>query len=101
MSYFLYILESEKNKKFYVGISSDPYKRLYFHNTLEKGFTARYRPWKIVFVKEFGSKELASKIEKKIKSMKSHSYVEKIVNNEYNIDYILEYLSDINSKESN
>ncbi|MCH7517073.1 MAG: GIY-YIG nuclease family protein, partial [Bacteroidetes bacterium] len=47
MEYNLYILRSIKVYKYYVGISKNPRRRLEYHNTIEKGFTSRYRPWKI------------------------------------------------------
>ncbi|OGU72863.1 MAG: hypothetical protein A2V93_01835 [Ignavibacteria bacterium RBG_16_34_14] len=83
MSYFLYILKSQNKDKFYTGISSDPNKILLYHNSIEKGFTARYRPWKIVFTLEMKSKEEAMKVEKRIKRMKSKVYLQKIISGEY------------------
>ena len=49
MAHFLYILKSKSANKFYVGISQNPQLRLEYHNTFKKSFTARYRPWEIVF----------------------------------------------------
>jgi putative endonuclease len=80
------------NKKYYIGSSSDPYKRLAYHNSIEKGFTSRFRPWKIVFMKEFDSKEIALKIENKIKRMKSHLFIDKLLTKEYSTDYLIESL---------
>lgn len=80
------------NEKFYIGSSSDPYKRLDFQNTMEKEFTARYRPWEIVLLKEFGSKKIALQIETRIKKMKSHLFIEKLLTNQYSLDYFLEPL---------
>ena len=57
MSYYLYILNSSVADKFYIGISQDPFQRLSFHNSTEKGFTSRYRPWNIVFIQRFESKK--------------------------------------------
>ncbi|MFC0263269.1 GIY-YIG nuclease family protein [Fontibacter flavus] len=48
MSYFVYIIESEIDGTFYIGISSDPKRRLEKHNLPHKGFTSRKRPWKLV-----------------------------------------------------
>ncbi len=79
MNYYVYILESEVNNKYYIGSSSDPCRRLIFHNSIEKGFTSRYRPWKIVFMKEFASKTIALKFENKIKKMKSRLYIDKLI----------------------
>jgi len=82
MNYFLYILQSISSDKFYVGISKQPSVRLSYHNSIEKGFTSRYRPWKIVFTKEFPSKEEAALAERKIKNWKSKILIQKIINRE-------------------
>jgi putative endonuclease len=71
MNWFLYILKSELNEKFYVGISQNPDRRLKYHNSIEKGFTSRYRPWKLIFTKEFSCRSDAQSYEKKLKSWKS------------------------------
>lgn len=82
MQYFLYILKSKAANKYYTGISQNPEKRLFFHNTAEKGFTSRYRPWKIVFTKEYETKETALAMERKVKSWKSKIIIEKLLNGE-------------------
>ena len=79
MKYYLYILKSQVADKYYTGISRNPQVRLEYHNTIEKGFTSRYRPWKIAFVIEFDSKSEAMKAEKKIKNWKSKKMIEKIL----------------------
>jgi putative endonuclease len=85
MKYFLYILKSETGDKYYTGISQNPVKRLEYHNTFEKGFTARYRPWKIVYTREYNSKEEAMIVGKKIKRWKRMAMIEKIINYEIDI----------------
>ncbi|MEE9431923.1 MAG: GIY-YIG nuclease family protein [Melioribacteraceae bacterium] len=65
MKYFLYILQSENSQKYYIGISQNLELRLTYHNSTEKGFTARYRPWKIVFTKKYNFKKEALISEKK------------------------------------
>ena len=59
MRCFLYILKSETNDIYYTGQSENPPKRLLFHNSIEKGFTARYRPWRIVFQQDFPDRKKA------------------------------------------
>jgi len=85
MGYFVYILQSASSGKFYKGSSDNPERRLHFHNTIEKGFTSRYRPWKLVWRKECLSKTEAQKIEKKIKSWKNRQMIEKLIRGEINI----------------
>lgn len=79
MGHHLYILQSKLSSKFYVGISDNPERRLDFHNTIEKGFTSRYRLWEIVFLKEYASKEEALYNERKIKSWKSKLMIKKLL----------------------
>ncbi|MHB1688038.1 MAG: GIY-YIG nuclease family protein [Ignavibacteriaceae bacterium] len=85
MKYFLYILKSKTVDKFYTGISQNPQLRLEYHNSFEKGFTSRYRPWKIVFTKEFQTKEEALNIERKIKGWKSRVMIERVISGEIKI----------------
>ncbi len=82
MGYYLYVLKSETIDKYYTGVSTNPENRLVYHNTKEKGFTSRYRPWEIVFKQEFESKELTLAAERKIKKWKSRLMIEKIFNRE-------------------
>ena len=85
MKYFLYILHSKNYDKHYVGISNNPQRRLHFHNTVEKGFTSRYRPWEIVYIKEFSDKKSAIQAEKKIKNWKSKKLIRRLVLGEITI----------------
>jgi putative endonuclease len=72
-------LKSKVCEKFYVGISQNPIRRLEYHNTIEKGFTSRYRPWRIVFKKEYKTRVDAHSAEMKIKDWKSKTAINKIL----------------------
>ncbi len=82
MKYYLYILKSLLSNKYYIGTSDNAEKRLGYHNTIERGFTSRYRPWEIVFKQEFESKQLAQAAERRIKKWKSKRMIEKIIKGE-------------------
>ena len=82
MPYYLYILKSQSAGKYYTGSSKNPQLRLKNHNTIEKGFTSRYRPWEIVFTKEYASKELAQAAERKVKSWKNKKMIERLIRGE-------------------
>ena len=79
--YHLYIIYSEISDKYYVGISSDPERRLEEHNTSDrKSYTRKHRPWSIVALFECAKcLSEAMKIERFIKKQKSRSLIEKIV----------------------
>ena len=82
MEYSLYILYSQGGDRYYTGSSERPDRRLLFHNSKEKGFTARFRPWEIVYLKKFPTKKLARLAEKKIKSWKSKIMIERLIKGE-------------------
>lgn len=82
MKYYLYILKSISSGKYYIGSSENPERRLCYHNTIETGFTSRYRPWEIISIQEFESKELAQSAERKLKNWKSRKMIERVINGE-------------------
>lgn len=84
MHYF-YILKSTTADKFYIGSSANPQRRLFFHNNVETGFTARYRPWELVYTQEFPSKDEAMAAERKLKSWKSKPMILRVINGETNL----------------
>ena len=85
MGHSVYILKSKVIDKYYIGSSQNPVLRLSYHNSIEKGFTSRYRPWEIVFKKEFDSKENAQLVEQKIKKWKSKVMIERIIRGDISI----------------
>jgi putative endonuclease len=68
MSYTVYVLFSVSHQKHYTGFTSNLAQRLLSHNELGKDWTAKYRPWKLIFTKEFESKREALDYEKWLKS---------------------------------
>lgn len=65
--YFVYILKSEDKEWFYIGLSSNPLKRLSEHNQGKTKSTRFKRPFEIVFKKSFDSRILARDYEKFLK----------------------------------
>ena len=80
--YSVYIIQSKINGKYYIGYSSDVHKRLSEHNLGKTRSTSPYKPWSLIFVKKFESKRNARQIELKIKKMKSHVFIDRLINNE-------------------
>jgi putative endonuclease len=70
MAYFVYILQSLKDGKYYIGFTSDLQKRLIFHNAGKQRSTRNRIPLKLVYSESFFSKSEALKREKYIKSLK-------------------------------
>lgn len=80
---YLYILYSNSIDRYYIGTSHDPDKRLQYHNTSNKGWTCRGRPWTLVFSREFNSKFEAQKWELTLKRIGKRSVIEKILNTNF------------------
>ena len=55
--YFVYILCSEKVKRYYIGVSQDLVVRLKAHNAGGTRSTKPYRPWRVVYVEPYQSKK--------------------------------------------
>ncbi len=68
MLYIVYILYSEKFNKHYTGFTSNLNARLLSHNELGHDWTAKYRPWKLIYTKEFAKKQDAMAHEKWLKT---------------------------------
>ncbi|MES1217380.1 MAG: GIY-YIG nuclease family protein [Bacteroidota bacterium] len=73
--YTVYVLFSEKHNKHYYGFTSDLKSRFLSHNELGSDWTAKYRPWKIIFTKEFATKGEAMTYEKWIKTGVGRSFI--------------------------
>ena len=67
--YTVYVLYSEKFDRIYIGCSSNLIERYKSHQFLAtKGYTIRYRPWKVVHLEYFETKEEAMQRERALKS---------------------------------
>jgi len=67
MTYFVYIIQSEKSKILYKGITTDPEKRLFEHNNNFSRYTSGKGPWKLVFLAPFENKRSALIRERQLK----------------------------------
>ena len=70
MAYYVYILRSLKDKKFYIGSTSDIPARLNYHNSGRQRSTKNRIPFELVLFETLETKEKALQREKQIKSWK-------------------------------
>ena len=56
MFYYVYILQSQKDKSFYIGYTSNLKKRFRDHNNGESQSTKPFRPYKLIFYEAFLSR---------------------------------------------
>ncbi|WP_166920118.1 GIY-YIG nuclease family protein [Flavobacterium poyangense] len=81
-NFVVYILYSEKFNKSYTGFTSNLIQRFKSHNLLEtKGYTLKFRPWKVIYVEFFNSKVEAMKREKYLKSGIGREFVKNLIQN--------------------
>ena len=78
--FVVYILYSEKFNKNYTGFTSNLIERFKSHNILEtKGFTIKFRPWKVIYVEFFNSKTEAMKREKYLKTGIGREFIKNLI----------------------
>ena len=77
--YWVYILKSEKDNRFYIGSSSDVDARLRFHNAGLQRSTKYRIPFKLIYSELLPNKAEALKREKQIKSWKGGKAFHKLI----------------------
>jgi putative endonuclease len=70
MPHFVYILQSQKDNKYYIGETADVAARLIFHNSGKQRSTKNRTPFIIILIEEFENRQQALQREKQIKSWK-------------------------------
>jgi len=81
MSHYLYILESLKDKTYYVGSTGNLKDRVERHNQGRVSYTKPRRPWKLVYSEEHPDRSSAAKRETEIKMHKRRSFIEALIKN--------------------
>ena len=78
--FYIYILSSIKNGRYYVGSCEDVDKRLKRHNTGLVRSTKFYLPWEVIYTEEYKTLPEARSREYQIKGWKKRSEIEKLLN---------------------
>ena len=79
MKGFIYLIESVKNNKKYLGSTQNPVERIKNHNFGNTETTKRDKPWRCLLVINVGTIKEARNIEKYIKSQKEKLIVKNII----------------------
>ncbi len=78
--YYVYIIESESNKKLYKGLTNDLKRRLNEHNSGSSTFTSNNGgPWKLIYYEAFLRKEDARREELFLKSGKGNERIKHLL----------------------
>ncbi len=84
MEFVIYILYSEKFDKTYVGFTTSLIERFKSHNELAtKGFTIKFRPWKVVYLEFYNSKTEALNREKWLKTGNGRIFIKNLKSNNF------------------
>ena len=76
--YTVYVLHSELYDKIYIGRTTNLPERMKSHNELgKKGWTIKFRPWRVVYTEVFESKEEGIKREKELKTAAGRRWIRK------------------------
>lgn len=66
--YFVYVIQSDVDGRFYKGLTKDIENRVEEHNTGKTKSTRPYKPWKLVYLEKYKTREEARKRELFLKS---------------------------------
>ena len=77
--YYTYIIQSQKDVKYYTGSCHDIDIRIKRHNAGATSSTKSGRPWKLVYSESYENNSDALKREREIKLKKSRKYIEFLI----------------------
>jgi putative endonuclease len=79
MSYYVYILLSQRNGKYYIGSTNNLEERLRRHNEGRSNYTKPGIPWELQYCEEYPDRSSAVKRENYLKRQKSKKIIESLV----------------------
>ena len=79
MEGFVYIIQSTKTGRYYIGSTTDIDRRLYDHNHKNTPSTKSGVPWILKFLCKYDSLCLAREVERRLKKQKSKIFLEDII----------------------
>ncbi|MCH8108854.1 MAG: GIY-YIG nuclease family protein [Chloroflexi bacterium] len=78
--YKVYILQSERNGRYYIGFTKDIESRLDLHNRGKVKSTRYIRPLKIVYTEDYDTATEARQREHYLKTLKSRQVIQNLIN---------------------
>lgn len=77
--YFVYILQSQKSSRYYIGSTQDLNERLFMHNAGKVPSTRNKGPWFLSYSEQLETRSQARKRELQIKSYKGGEAFKKLI----------------------
>jgi len=81
MFFYMYILQSEKSGRYYIGHTGNLDERIATHNSGKVKSTRNKGPWQVLYFEKFNTKIEANRRELEVKRQKSRSYIENLILN--------------------
>ena len=75
----IYVLQSSKDGLYYIGSTGNLERRLWEHNYGPPEYTARKRPWVLIYTEEYLTRGEAVKRERYLKSLRNKRYLKTIM----------------------
>ena len=79
MNGYVYIIQSLRNDRYYIGSTNDLGRRLVEHSRGKSKYTAESGPWKLVFSQEFEKLTVARTVELWLKKQKDTDFVRRVI----------------------
>ena len=79
MSGYVYILQSDRNQRYYIGFTHNVETRLIYHNSGKVTATRNKGPWVIKYLQEYPDEIMAKRVEYKLKQLKNKTIIDRII----------------------
>lgn len=86
--FYVYIIQSLKNNRYYIGSTNDYTRRLKEHNSGKSRYTKLTKPFKLVYLEKFSTLKETRQREFELKKLKSRKYINWLIINK-NLNYEL------------
>ncbi len=88
--FYVYLLQSEVNKSFYVGFTADLKRRFIEHNKGQNRSTKAYLPWSLLYYEAHRSEVDARRREKYLKTSNGRQSLKRILRVQLSSDFELQ-----------
>jgi predicted GIY-YIG superfamily endonuclease len=75
--YYVYAIKSQIDGRVYVGFSNELEQRVKAHNAGQSNYTAKHKPWTLIFYAAFESERTAKSFEHYLKSHSGKAFANK------------------------
>jgi len=83
--YYVYAIQSQKNKTVYIGYTNDLLERFKKHNLGKVFSTKPYKPFKLIYYEAYQNKQDALEREKFLKSGWGKNYIKRVLKHYFSV----------------